>query len=274
MKKKGGKKTPRDENQGTFDYQPEGEENAQEPQLVPYQYPPPYPKFPRKRKPSPWIVLMTIIIVVVVIFALIFVFVINSGLEISGVFIDLDVTHPDNLGVNVIVDSGSVLSLEGVAHLSIIYMDREVFNSRVEIDGSGNGFLSIPYNSFVEGNGEYIVRAEYKDGDSFPTTYNVEYIVERLDINANVDFVDGDGELVINIYMLEEGVSGSFIIPEDALLTVNEIKRIDDGTYITAGDPSQTISESYHRIEYPYNKSGDYLINVSLEIPIQIHLIL
>lgn len=246
-------------------YPSEDVEAIQEPQPVPYQYPQPYPSLTQKRKPKLLIVLMTIIIVTIVISALIFVFVINRGLESPGVFIDLDVTHPDNLGINVIIDSGTVLSLAGVAHLSITYEDREVFDSRVRIDDSGNGFLEVPYSSFVEGNGEYLVMAEYKDVESPLRIYNVGYVVERLDINSNVDFVDGDGELVINIHMLEEGVSGSFIDPEYAYLTVNEIKRVDDGSYITAGDTSQTISDSYYRIEYPYNRSGNYLINVSLE---------
>ncbi len=135
----------------------------------------------------------------------------------------------------------------------------------MEIDKSGNGFISVPYNSFIEENGEYLLIAEYKDGVSRPKVYYVEYIVERLDISANVDFVDGDGQLAINVLMLEEDGRSMRDIPKDVILTVNEIKLIDDGTYITHGDPPQTISESYYRNEYPYNKSGNYLINITLE---------
>jgi hypothetical protein len=264
MKDEGGEKTSLNNGQESSDSPSEGIEDVKEPQPVPYQYPPPYPGFPQKEKPRPWIALIAILIGIIVVFGLIFVFIIDPGGERPRVFVDLDSSLPNNLGVNVLVESGSVLSLSGSADLRITYQERVVFHSNVEIDNSGNGFVSIPYSSFVEGNGEYQFQAEYRDAVSPPLAYNVRYVVERLEIHPDVAFVEGEGELVLNIYMLE-GRSPSFINPEDAFLTVNEIRRIDDGSYITAGDPTQTISESYFRNEYPYNKSGNYLINVSLE---------
>ena len=256
---------PSDKSQNSSDIQPEEEEIVQEPQSAPYQYPPPYPKFPPKKKPRMMIALVAIIIIAIVISALIFIFVINPGAEISSIIIDLDRSHPDILGVNVLVGSGNVLSLEGVAHLSITYQNKEVYNSRVQIDSSGTGSISIPYNSFIEGNGEYVIIVRYRDAENPPFIYNVWYVVERLDISPDVDFVEGNGQLVLHTNLLEEDGSGMSDSPKNARLTVNEIKLIDDGTYITSGDVPHNISEHYLRLEYPYNKSGNYLINVSLE---------
>lgn len=256
---------PSDQSPGSSDIQPREEKNAQQTQPVSYKHQPPFAKFPPGKKARFPIILGAIIIAAIVIFAVIFIWVINPGEEISNIIIDLDHSHPDNLGVNVLVDSGSVLSLAGVANLRITYQDRVVFNSEVRIDDSGNGFLSIPYSGFIEGNGEYLVIVDYRDVESPPFIYHVRHIVERLDISVNVGLVDGNGRLLINVNLLEEDGSSMLDNPKGAQLTVSEIKLIDDGTYITTGDPPQNISENYYGNEYPYNKSGNYAINVSLE---------
>ncbi len=119
MEEEGGEKTQSDQGRASSDSQSVEENNAQKSQPVSYQHPPPYPNFILNNKSKIAIVIGVIIVVSFVIFSLIFIFVINPGLEKPGVFIDLDITHPDNLGINVIIDSGTVLSLMGVANLKI-----------------------------------------------------------------------------------------------------------------------------------------------------------
>jgi hypothetical protein len=208
--------------------------------------------------------ILVILIVVIVIFAIIFVFVFNPGADISGPFIDLDYSNPDSIGVNVLAGSGSVLSLAGTGSVRITYDNEVVFTSKVTMDDAGNGFLLIPYNDFVEGNGEYLFSANYRDTQGPPARYEVNYIVERLDLNTLVEFENGEGKLTLNIYTLEDQAPHNFVDPEDVELTVNEIRRVEDGSFITAGGPPEMISENYVIYEYPYNRSGNYMFNVSL----------
>lgn len=205
-----------------------------------------------------------IITVIFVIAAAIFLWLFFYGPgEISGINLALDTNNPHNLGVTVLVSSRSPGPLGGQANLRITYQDRRVFSSEVIIDDDGNGAVSIPYTSFVEGNGDYTIIASYGGLESAPVEHSIGYIVERLDFNVIVYIIDGDGQLDLNIFMLYE--NGNTMIPRDARLTVNEIKLIDDHSYITPGESPQTISESYFSTEYPYNKSGNYSVNVTLE---------
>ena len=248
---------------GLISNQIEKKKKSQESPTIHYSYP--YQKHPPRDKSRILIILAAIIVVAVVISAVIFIWIINPGNEVSAIFFDFDYSDPDNLGVNVIVDSGGVLSLAGEADLWIFYQDREVYNSKVQIDSSGDGFLSIPYNSFVEGNGEYNFLVEYRNVESMPYIYNVGYVVELLDMDVVVDFVDGGGLLTIFINMLYEDGDSMLDNPKDVILTVNEILSVDDWNYITYGDEPQNISAHFFSNEYPYNKSGNYLVNVSLE---------
>lgn len=248
---------------GLISNQIEKKKKSQESQTIPRPYP--YPKHPPWDKSRILIILAVIIVVAVVISAVIFIWIINPGNEVSTIFLDFDYSDPENLGVNVIVGSGNVLSLAGEADLWIFYQDTEVYNSKVRIDSSGDGFISIPYNSFVEGNGEYNFLAEYRNVESVPWIYNVGYVVELLDMDVVVDFVDDGGRLSIFINMLYEDGDSMLDNPKDVILTINEILSVDDWVYITSGDEPQTTSAYFLSNEYPYNKSGNYIVNISLE---------
>jgi hypothetical protein len=222
-------------------------------------------KYPPRKKTKLYLELVAVIIVSLIIFALIFIFVLNPGTETIDPLISLDFIDEDSVGVNIIAGSGNILSVAGTANLQIFYEDEEVFSSNVRINDDGSGFISVPYTSFIEGNGEYLFIANYRDRQGPPRVYNVEFIVEKLDIGALVEYIDGEGIMTVNIFTVGEGFRGYFINPENAILTVNEIKRVEDNSFITSGDPPEIISQNYVQYEYPYNKSGNYVIKVSLE---------
>ncbi|MEE9150449.1 MAG: hypothetical protein V3U20_01280, partial [Thermoplasmata archaeon] len=128
----------------------------------------------------------------------------------------------------------------------------------------GTGKVQIPYNSFVEENGDYYFQVKYKGEESPPVIYEEKYVVEILNISAEVGKVASGGQLNLTVTMLDD--RGGMMTPRGAELTIDEIDLIDDPSPpIINDEPPQPVSESFIREEYPYSQGGNYSISVTVE---------
>lgn len=218
------------------------------------------------KKPSRWVKPLLVVVVVIVLIIVALFAILLIGTKVSDINVALDKNDPDNLEVTVLVSTTGMAGIAGEGDLKIEYQDDVVYSSKVNINDDGNGYKSIPYNNFVEGNGNYYVSVEYKGEKSPSAEYEVEYIVESLNISVEVGKVASGGQLNLTVYMLDKDGNIMGDDPEAVKVTVEEIISIDDGETITSGDPSITTSERSIRSEYPnYSNAGKYSITVSLE---------
>jgi hypothetical protein len=237
------------------------EEEPIEPPKKPLKAPPSAVKKPSRFVKPILIVVVIIVLILVVIIAILF-----FGTKVSDVNVALDKTDPDNLEVTVLVGTTGMAGISGEGDLKIEYQDDVIYNTKVNINDEGNGYKSIPYNDFVEGNGNYYVTVEYKGKKNIPPVeYEVSYIVESLNISVEVERFNGEGQLNLTIYMLDKDGFNMADDPEKVKLTVEEIVSLDDGTFIADNESPITTSERSHKIEFPYSQAGTYSITVSLE---------
>ncbi|UCG70221.1 MAG: PKD domain-containing protein [Thermoplasmata archaeon] len=227
----------------------------QEPVAAPPMQPP-----PREKKPSPWmkrilVISVVIILLIVAVFAYVYL-----RTDITDISVDLtrdEPGHEDELLVTVLVGSSGSASIAGKGDLEILFNDDVVYSSKISIDDGGTGRLFVPYNSFLDGNGNYYVRIKYKDAESPLKEYKEEHIIESLNITAEVGKVDGTGQLNMTVFLPLD--------PEDAKIRVDEIRNIDNDNPITTNEPSEPISETTYEDEFTFTKSGNYSFTVTIE---------
>jgi hypothetical protein len=217
------------------------------------------------KKPSRWVKPLLVVVVVIVLIIVALFAILLIGTKVSDINVALDKNDPDNLEVTVLVSTTGMAGIAGEGDLKIEYQDDIIYNTKVNINDEGNGYKSIPYNNFVEGNGNYYVSVEYKGKESPSAEYEVEYIVESLNISVEVGKVASGGQLNLTVYMLDEDGNIMGDDPEDVKVTVEEIVSLDDGTTIAENESPITTSERSHKIEFPYSRAGTYTITVSLE---------
>lgn len=218
------------------------------------------------KKPSPWakrilIVVVVVILIIVAIFAFVF-----FTTKVNNIDVQVIHTDPVELEVNVLASATGMASIAGDADLEITYNDDVVYTTKVSLDDSGNGKTYIPYTDFVEGNGNYYVQAKYKGKDSPPTEYQVQYIVESINITANVARMYGSGQLNLTVLMLDEEGDMMADTPRGVEITIDEIKNLDDNSIIPVSGTSEDVTQSYYREEFStYNQAGNYSITVTVE---------
>jgi hypothetical protein len=216
-------------------------------------------------KRKTFIVIVAIVIVAIVILAAVIIFFIPDGGKITDIYVGLSESHSDYLDVTVLVGSSSRASIAGDGDLEITYNDNVIYTSKISINDDGTGELNLPYNDFIEGNGDYFFQCKYKGKESPPATYHVGYIVENLHTDVDVGVVLDSGSLDITTFMqTKEGTSVSSD-PKDAEYQVTEIRNMDDGSEIQVENTPVDIGGSFIQMEYPYQQSGNYSISIRVE---------
>ncbi|UCE74559.1 MAG: hypothetical protein JSV56_02340 [Methanomassiliicoccales archaeon] len=193
--------------------------------------------------------------------------------EVSDVNVSLE-SDPksDRLNVTVLVGSTGTASIAGEADLEITYDDDVIHTSKISINDDGTGKATIPYNSFIEGNGNYYVTVEYEGVESPPAEYSVDYIVEEIEIGVWDDY---SKEYKLDARVVEEGgqLKGELNLtvfmdtdaPRAAEITVDEIKNTDDNSYLAQEELPQLVTEGFYQEGFSYSQSGNYSISVTLK---------
>jgi uncharacterized protein YxeA len=218
------------------------------------------------KKPSVWVkrILIGVVVIVLIIVAL-FGF-IYFRTSVSDINVSLVKSDPNDLEVTVLVGTTGSASIAGDADLDVIYNDNEVHSSKVSISDGGTGYASIPYDSFVEGNGNYYVQVKYQGVKSPPAEYEVRYIVETLIIEAELGTVDSSGQLNLTVFALDKDEVIMDDDPRGAEIIIDEIKNLDDNNYdISGGEQPEDITDSFYEAFFPFSRSGNYSITVTLE---------
>lgn len=216
----------------------------------------------KKSKTS--IVIVFVIVIAVVLFSVIILFVEPPPLQISSIHVSLSESFSDHLDVTVLLGSTSRSSLAGNGDLEITYNDNVIYDSEISIDEDGTGELDLPYNSFLEGNGNYHFQVNYKGAESLPELYSVSYLVESLSIGTEVGAVSDSGQLNITTIMLSGDGRTMDSDPKDAEYLVTEIRNLDDNLEITTANTPSNIDGGFVREGYPYLRSGNYSISVKV----------
>jgi len=216
---------------------------------------------PAAKKPSKWIKrILVVVVVIILIIVTLWAFVYFTT-EVTNISVGLatnDPNNPDDLVVTVLVGASGSASIAGEADLKITLDDEVIYTSKVSINDDGTGTLVLPYHNFVEGNGNYYFQVEYKGKTSPLAEYKEEHIVESLSITAEVGPVDGTGQLNLTVFLDIE--------PDDAQISVDEIRNLDDNSYITTGEDPESVTDTFWEAEFPsYSESGNYSITVTLE---------
>jgi hypothetical protein len=234
------------------------------------------------KKPSPWVKRILVLIVVVVLVIVAIFAVVYLGTEVSDITVALDPNdpdHPNDLRINVEVGTTGMASVAGDADLEVTYDGDVVHSSKIAIDDDGSGIKYLPFNSFIEGNGNYYVTAKYQGVESIPVEYNVDYLVEKLeigiwdlgknqyvvDVGTVMDGGQVKGQLNLTVYLLDD--DGNYLGSDPYTeLTVTEIKCTDDNTFITptSGDSPVDVDETQYNKEYLFDQAGNYTITVEV----------
>lgn len=234
-------------------------------QPIPHKFEPLHTSYSLEKKSRLPFIIASIIVITIIFSIIIIIYVPTPEPRISKIYLNLVETHLDHLDVAVLVGTTGTASVAGKGDIEIIYNNKTIYTFKIIIDETGEGRIEIPYNSFIEGNGNYYFHCMYKGKLSPPEIYHVRYIVERVDIGWNVDFEGDEGQMRVDINLLQEDGMSMDDNPKGAILTIDEIKQIDDETFITEGDQPIEIFEHFYRIEYPFNRSGNYILKVTLE---------
>jgi hypothetical protein len=217
------------------------------------------------KKPSMWVkrVLIAVVVIVLIIVAL-FGF-IYFRTSVSDLNVSLIKSDPNDLEVTVLVGTTGSASIAGDADLEITLNDVVVHSSKVSIDDGGNGYASIPYNSFVEENGYYYARVKYQGVTSPEAEYEVKYIVESLNITTDVGAVSSGGQLNLTVFAFDKNGKIMDDDPRGAEITIEEIKNLDNNNVLASNEPPEDLTEGFYKANFPFSRSGNYSITVSVE---------
>jgi hypothetical protein len=234
-----------------------------EPQQAPPQKTPPSVV----KKPNPWVKrIMVLGVVIVLIVVGLFAF-IYFGTSITNITVGLSEDNsnfPDTLKVTALVGTTGSASVAGEGKLEISYEDDIISTSKISINDGGTGVVDVPYNSFVEGNGNYYFQVKYEGKESPPQLYEVDYIVERLNITEGPGVVNNNGQLNVTYFMQRADGTNMKDLPKDAELTVDEIRNLDNNNKIADEEEPVEVDDSFIRMEFQYSKSGNYTFSASL----------
>jgi hypothetical protein len=234
---------------------------------VPEQIPPQKTPPSVAKKPNPWVKrIMVVSVVVILIVVGLFAF-IYFGTSITNITVGLSEDNsnlPDKITVTALVGTTGSASVAGEGKLEISYEDDIVSTSKISIDDGGTGVVDVPYNSFIEGNGNYYFQVKYEGKESPPQLYEVDYIVERINITEGPGVVNYNGQLNVTYFMQRADGNNMNDLPKDADLTVDEIRNLDNNDKIADDEEPEEVDDSFIRLEFDYSKSGNYTFSASL----------
>jgi hypothetical protein len=221
------------------------------------------------KKSNPWVKrIMVLAVVIILIIAGLFAFVFfNTRITDIKVSFSVDDTNfPDSILVSALAGTTGSASVAGSGKLNVIYKNNEVYSTDIEFNDEGTAVHELDYNKFIEGNGNYDFEVEYRGIKGGPETYNVNYIVERINISAQVGHVGGTPKINLTCYMQAESGLSLSGIPKGHELTIVYIKRLDDGSTIEE-DYEPTAAEthdSHFEMQFDYQKSGNYTFSATV----------
>ncbi len=221
------------------------------------------------KKPNPWVKrIMVLAVVIILIIAGLFAFIFfNTRITDIKVSFSVDDTNfPDSILVSALAGTTGSASIAGDGDLKVIYKNDVVYETKIKFDDEGTGKHRLEYNKFIEGNGNYEFEVEYRGIKGGPETYNVNYIVERINISAQVGHVGGIPQINLTCYMQAESGLSLSGIPKGHELTIDYIKRLDDGSTIE-DDYEPTAAEthdSHFEMQFDYQKSGNYTFSATV----------
>jgi hypothetical protein len=229
------------------------------------------PKMPPSavKKPNPWvkrIMVMAVVIILIVAGLFAFIFFNTRITDIKVSFSVDDTNFPDSILVSALAGTTGSASIAGDGKLDVIYKNNVVYTTDIDFNDEGTGRHRLDYNKFIEGNGNYDFEVEYKGIKGGPETYNVNYIVERINISAQVGHVGGNAQINLTCFMQAESGLSLGGIPKGHELTIDYIRRLDDNSIIEE-DYEPTASEtfdSHYEMEFPYQKSGNYTFSATV----------
>jgi hypothetical protein len=221
------------------------------------------------KKPNPWvkrIMVMAVVIILIVAGLFAFIFFNTRITDIKVGFSVDDTNFPDSILVSALAGTTGSASIAGDGKLDVIYKNNVVYSTDIKFNDEGTGEHRLDYNKFIEGNGNYDFEVEYKGVKGGPETYNVNYIVERINISADVGNVNRVPKINLTCFMQAESGLSLSGLPKGHELTIDLIQRLDDGSRI-AKDYEPTAAEthdSHFEMQFDYQKSGNYSFSATV----------
>jgi hypothetical protein len=219
------------------------------------------------KKPNPWVKRILVLVVVIVIILVGLWAFIYFGTRITDISVNLSEdpsNYPDSIKATALVGTSGSASVAGKGNLEVRYDEDLVYSSKININDDGTGDVDVPYNSFIEGNGNYYFQVIYEGKDSPPAIYEVDYIVESLNITTEVGIVNNNGQLNVTVFMQDKKGKNMGSVPKGAQITFDEISLIGDSP-IVMDDGPEDVDESFLREVFSYDQSGNYTISVTVE---------
>jgi hypothetical protein len=233
----------------------------------PQQAPPQKPPSSVTKKPNPWVKRMMVLSVIIVLIVVGLIALIYFGTSITDIKISLsedDSNYPDSLKVTALAGTTGSASIAGEGNLEVTFNNNIILTSKIKFNDGGTAVVDIPYNSFIEGNGNYYFQVKYMGKESPPEIYEVQYIVERINITEDPGVVNNIGQLNVTYFMQRSDGNNMNALPKDALLIVDEIRSLDDNNKIAEEEEPEEVDDSFIRIDYLYSKSGNYTFSVTV----------
>ena len=241
------------------------EDELQEVEPFTTQYRVPETKYYSGKKSKSAIIIVSIIVFIIVILSCVFLFISPYDPPLSNITVSLSESHTNHLYVTVLVGYTGRSSPVGEGDVEITYNDNVIYNGKIAIDDSGIGRRSINFNNFIEGNGAYYFQVKYREKDSPPQIYEVDYLVESLHLEADVGVVSEYGQLNLTTFMLTRDGRNMASDPKDIEYHVTEIRNLDEDLGIPTSGPYGNIEvRGFIREGYPYSRSGNYSISVKV----------
>jgi hypothetical protein len=219
------------------------------------------------KKPNPWVKRILVLVVAIVIIVVGLWAFVYFGTRITDISVNLSEDRsnfPDTIKVTALVGTSGSASIAGKGTLEVRYDEDLVYSSKMNINDAGTGALDVPYDSFIEGNGNYYFQVEYQGKDSPPALYEIDYIVESLNITAEVGTVGSSGQLNLTVFMQDRNEKNMGSDPRDAEIVINEIKNLDNNDEIQTSSTPDEVDDSFIDFEYSYFTSGNYSITATV----------
>jgi hypothetical protein len=209
------------------------------------------------------VVAVVAVLIVVGIFA--FIYFRTSITDITIGLSEDDYQHPDEIKVTALVGTTGSASIAGEGTVEITLGNSIIYTSKISIDDGGTGEVLVPYNGFIERNGNYYFQVIYEGKESPPQIFEVDFIIERINITVETGVVNKNGQLNVTYFMLAEDGNNMNALPKAAILTVDEIKNLDDNNIIADGvEFEDLVYNSSERLEFQYSRSGNYTFSASV----------
>jgi len=230
----------------------------------PVMAPPMAPK-PKKRSKKP-LLIASIIILIIVVGLIIAIWLPRP---ISDITLIVDESEDGTqLRLNGIASSESATEVSGTATITITYEGTEVYkNSNWKFDRNSEN-IEIPFNEFVMGNGDYLVKVELQ-GKTDEVTYEVDFVIEDATISAFnpiIDIVTYQPEFTYRVALDTDTSSNDDQLPKSADIKINEIEHENGVDEVPSGIGSweDITGDLLYQVELDYEESGNYTTSITV----------